>query len=153
MKLRCFITLASTLAVFGCGDAATSPQQDRGTHSLALMPSDGSADGVVRGTVLGVRFTDPTDTTSYEHVAAATVQVYLEFLGTRTDSSTPPVHQLVGSLTTDGHGAFELTDVPTGYFQLDVVPPAGSPYKPSTSGTVAFAAHSTATSIVWLNLK
>jgi hypothetical protein len=153
MKLRRFITLLSSLTTLGCGDAATSPQQDLGGHSLALMPGVGSADGVVRGTVLGMRLTDPTDTTSYEHVAAATVQVYLEFLGTRTDSSTAPLHQLVGSLTTDAHGTFELTDVPTGYFQLDVAPPAGSPYKPSTSGTVAFVAHSTATSIVWLNVK
>jgi hypothetical protein len=120
---------------------------------LALTPNDAAADGVVRGTVRGARLTNPADTTSFEHVAGATIAVYLEFTHIPTDSSTPPLHTLIGTLTTDAQGAFELTHVPTGYFQLQVTPPTGSPYKPGTSGTVAFEAHSTESAVVWLLLK
>jgi hypothetical protein len=124
-----------------------------GVHSLAVAPTDGTADGVVRGIVRGMRLTNASDTTSYERVAGASVAVYLEFTRLPTDSSTPPLHTLVGTLTTDDQGAFELTRVPTGYFQLQVTPPAASPYRAGTSGTVGFASHSTESATVWLYLK
>jgi hypothetical protein len=153
MKFRLAIALLATVAVAACGGDATGPQLPAGAHSLAITPSDAAANGVVRGTIRGMNLTNPSDTTSFERVAGATVAVYLEFTRLPTDSSTPPLHKLMGTLTSDTQGTFELTNVPTGYFQLQVTPPAGSPYKPGTSGTIGFNAGTTESAIVWLWLK
>jgi hypothetical protein len=153
MTSRLAIVLLAAVAVLACGGDSTGPQVTPGANSLAVAPSDGGADGVVRGTVRGMRLTNSSDTTSFERVAGATIAVYQEFTRLPTDSSTPPLHTLVGRLTTNAQGSFELTRVPTGYFQLQVTPPTGSPYRPGTSGTVGFATHSTDSAIVWLSLK
>jgi hypothetical protein len=108
---------------------------------------------VVRGTILGVRLTDPADTTSQEHVAGASIAVYLEFAHVPVDSSELPEHKLLGTITSDARGAFQLTNVPGGYYRLDVTPPPGSPYAPGTSGTVSFTANTQAAALVWLYLK
>jgi hypothetical protein len=118
-----------------------------------VAPNDSHADGVVRGTILGVRLTDPADTTSQEHVAGASIAVYLEFAHVPVDSSELPQHKLLGTITSDARGAFQLTNVPGGYYRLDVTPPPGSPYAPGTSGTVSFTANTQAAALVWLYLK
>jgi hypothetical protein len=153
MKSRLVVAILAITSIVACGSDSTGPQLPTGTHSLALTPNNASADGVVRGVVRGMKLTNPLDSTSYELLAGAKIDVYLEFTQIRTDSSTPPLHKLMGTLTTDAKGAFELTNVPTGYFQLLVTPPAGSPYQPGTSGTVAFSAGSTSLAVVWLWLK
>jgi len=153
MTSRFAVVLFAAIGVLGCGGDSTGPQVTPGANSLAIAPNDGAADGVVRGTVRGMRLTNSSDTTSFERVSGATITVYLEFTRLPTDSSTPPLHTLVGTLMTNAQGSFELTHVPTGYFQLQVTPPVGSPYRPGTSGTVGFATHSTDSAIVWLWLK
>lgn len=152
MKLTFVLPLVAA-ALIACGGDATSPPLVGGVHSLAITPNDATADGVVRGVVRGPRLTNPADTTSFERVGGVTIAVYLEFTRLPTDSSTPPLHKLMGTLTTDGQGTFQLTNVPTGYFQLQVTPPADSPYRPGTSGTVAFSTHSADSAVVWLLLK
>jgi hypothetical protein len=122
-------------------------------HSFAIAANDASADGVVRGFIRGLQLTNPQDSTSYERVAGVRLDVFLEFTRVPTDSSTAPLHQLLGSLTSDVNGAFELTNVPTGYYSLDITPPANSPYANAKSGTVAFSAHSVDSTVVWLTPK
>jgi hypothetical protein len=149
MKLL-FLVAAAIIA--GCGGDVSGPGPLQ-SHLLALAPNDAQATGVVRGTILGMRLVNPADTTSFEHVAGASIAVYLEFTHLPVDSSEGPKHQLLGTVTSDGVGKFELTNVPDGYYRLDVAPPTGSPYAPATSGTVAFKNNSETTSLVWLQLK
>jgi len=150
------ITLAVTSVLFAiaaCGGDTTSPKNAGSLHALAVAPNDGQADGIVRGIVRGERFVNAADTTSFERVSGASIGVYLEFSHVPVDSNEVAKHQLLGTITSDAQGAFQLTNVPTGYYRLDVTPPSGSPYKPGTSGTVTFTAHSEGTAVVWLYLK
>ena len=148
------LSLAVTIALLGaaCGGDPIGPVPSQ-SHVLSVAPNDSHADGVVRGTILGVRLTDPADTTSQEHVAGASIAVYLEFAHVPVDSSELPQHKLLGTITSDAQGAFQLTNVPDGYYRLDVTPPPGSPYAPGTSGTVSFTANTQAAALVWLYLK
>lgn len=151
MQNRMLRYLVAAFAVAACTHDATAPQSLASAHSLAIAPSDPSADGVVQGTVQALQLTNPSDSTSFEHVAGARIAVYLEFTHLPADSSAGVQHTLIGTLTTDAQGNFELDHVSPGYYELDVTPPSGSPFKPGTSGTVAFAAHATERTIVWLS--
>jgi hypothetical protein len=148
-----FFIAALCAVVLGCSRDATAPTITS-VHSFAIAANDASADGVVRGFIRGMQLTNPQDSTSYERVADVRLDVFLEFTHLPADSSaTPPLHQLLGSLTSDASGAFELTNVPGGYYSLDITPPATSPYASAKSGTVAFSAHSVDSTVVWLTPK
>jgi hypothetical protein len=147
-----FFIAALCAVVLGCSRDATAPTITS-VHSFAIAANDASADGVVRGFIRGMQLTNPQDSTSYERVAGVRLDVFLEFTHVPVDSSTAPLHQLLGSLTSDVNGAFELTNVPTGYYSLDITPPANSPYASTKSGTVAFSAHSVDSTVVWLTPK
>ena len=150
--MRIGLVLTSVLfAIVACSDS-TGPKTTS-LHALAVAPNDNQADGIVRGIIRGERLVNPSDTTSYERVANASIAVYLEFTHVPVDSAEVAKHQLLGTITSDSNGAFELTNVPTGYYSLNVTPPSGSPYKPATSGTVAFTAHTQGTAVVYLYLK
>lgn len=152
--MRIAIVITSVLlGVIACGGNATTPKTATQLHALAVAPNDGQADGIVRGIIRGERLVNAADTTSYERVADASIAVYLEFTHVPVDSNEVAKHQILGTITSDAQGAFQLTNVPTGYYRLDVTPPSGSPYKPGTSGTVTFTAHSEGTAVVWLYLK
>jgi hypothetical protein len=151
MQNRILMCIVAAFSVAACARDATGPQPPDLTHSLAIAPSDPTADGVVQGTVQGFHLTNPSDSTSFEHVAGARIAVYLQFTQLPADSSAGVLHTLVGTLTTDAQGNFELDHVPNGYYELDVTPPTGSPFQPGTSGTVAFAAHASERAIVWLS--
>jgi len=149
--MRLLLAVA-TVIIAGCGGDLSGPSTLQ-PHLLALSPNDAQATGVVRGTIRGARLVNPADTTSFEHVGGASIAVYLEFTHLPVDSSEVPRHQLLGTVTSDDVGKFELTNVPDGYYRLDVAPPTGSPYAPATSGTVAFKNNSETTALVWLQLK
>jgi len=150
------IAIAVTSMLFGiaaCSGDASEPKNAGLPHALAVAPNDAHADGIVRGIIRGERLVNPADTTSFERVANASIAVYLEFTHVPVDSNETAKHQLLGTITSDAEGAFQLTNVPTGFYRLDVTPPSGSPYKPATSGSIAFTAHSEGTAVVWLYLK
>lgn len=152
MRIR-FVLTGIFLAIVACSSDSTGPKTTS-LHELALAPNDNQADGVVRGVIRGMRLLNPSDSTSYERVANASIAVYLEFTKLPADSaSETPKHQLLGTITSDNLGAFELTNVPTGWYSLNVTPPAGSPYESGTSGTIAFTSHTQETAVVWLYLK
>lgn len=153
MRRRTAVAVVSAvLALAACADAS-GPGSTTGSHNLALAPDDPGADGVVRGVVKGDRLTNPADTTSFELVAGAKVTVYLEFDRLPADSANGVKHTLMGTVTSDTRGAFELDRVPSGYYRLDIAPPAGTPYQATSSGTLAFAAHTTQKAVVWLRQR
>ncbi|MEO7456581.1 MAG: hypothetical protein ABIY52_09995 [Gemmatimonadaceae bacterium] len=81
----------------------------------------------------------PSDTTR-ERVAGATIIVSREQRDSVGNGPATVTSVLIGSISTDARGEFELTRVPAGaYFRLDVTPPSTSPYRAGTSGTVSFA--------------
>src|SRR5689334_11712581 len=101
-------------AAIACSSDSTAPK-NASIHELALAPNDNQADGIVRGVVRGMRLVNSSDSTSYERVANASIAVYLEFTKLPADSSSEtPKHQLLGTVTSDDQGDFELTNVPTG---------------------------------------
>ena len=65
-----------------------------------------------------------------EPVPGAEVRVYHLVLDPGTPNDTvPKLRQLVGTVVTDAQGHFELSRIPPGEYNLDVAPPAASPYQ------------------------
>lgn len=147
------LACAATAAIAGCTSDSVSPTYQTPANVLAIAPDNSNADGVVRGVTQGLRLTNPADSTSFERVAGASIVVYLEFTQLPADSATGLIHQLMGTLVTDAQGTFELTHVPKGFYELDVTPPAGSPYQFEKAGSLAFDGSSTQSTIVWLTPK
>lgn len=74
--------------------------------------------------------TGVVDPPGSQPVPGAEVRVYHLVLDPDTPTDTvPKLRQLVGAVVTDEEGRFELTRIPRGEYNLDVVPPAGSPYQ------------------------
>lgn len=85
----------------------------------------------VHGIVRGVPGGGDSTTTPPVLVAGAAVTVYR--VGT-AGGDTLGVRERFATTTTDAGGRFTLTDVPSAYYTVEVVPPAGSPFDRGSSG-------------------
>jgi len=148
-------TLA-TAALVACSEASAPDAGLQGseapTSRIAATPATG--DVVVRGVVFGVdsgQGRSPSESLSAIAGASVTVvHVFREGGGGGDSLTTPATLKTIATVTSASDGTFELDDVPSGYFILDVVPPAASGYRAGRAGTVSLAKSSSDRAIVYL---
>ncbi|MGH7674965.1 MAG: hypothetical protein ACREMV_06810 [Gemmatimonadales bacterium] len=115
------------------------PPDTSGSDSTIVDPPPPPPDSSVSDTIgpppppppdSSVTDTGVVDPPGSEPVAGAEVRVYHLVLDPETpNDSVPKLRHLVGIVLTDTDGRFELTRIPQGEYNLDVVPPAASPYQ------------------------
>jgi hypothetical protein len=132
------------LAACACGpDITRAPSDAKATRStLAVAPSDTTARGVIRATIISDRLVRVSPDTACadsvkvpEHLAGAQVAVYREIRDSTAATGLTSVSDTeIGRLVSDSAGVVLLTNVPKGYYRLNVSPPAGSPYQSASAG-------------------
>jgi len=107
---------------------------------------------VLRGQVLGVDSANggPWHTSPIGGATVTAIHVWKDPAAGPDTARTPAVLTTIGTATADADGVFELRDVPTGYFFLDVSPPATTGYRSGRAGSVSFPAGSTDRAFVYL---
>ncbi|MFI5227417.1 MAG: hypothetical protein ACHQWU_00020 [Gemmatimonadales bacterium] len=126
--------------------------------TLAVAVGQPGATGVVRGTIFGQLQILASDTvgagTTPDRVAGATVDVSREVRDSTSDNGPVTVTTThIGTIVSDTSDRFTLTNVAKGYYQFDVTPPSGSPYKPATFSGLAFDTTDTQATAVFLHSK
>jgi hypothetical protein len=146
--------LAAAGAILGgvaaCGDASSPAAVPASKQRAASPPLTG--DAVLRGQVLGVDSANggPWHTSPIGGATVTAIHVWKDPAAGPDTSRTPAVLTTIGTATADADGVFELRNVPTGYFFLDVVPPPGTGYHSGRAGSVSFPATSTDRAFVYL---
>ena len=141
---------ASLLAA--CGDAsAPAPAAVVGSQRSRTAPPT-SGDAVLRGQVLGVDSANggPWHTSPIGGATVTAIHVWKDPAAGPDTSRTPAILTTIGTATADADGSFELRGVPSGYFFLDVVPPASTGYRSGRAGSVSFPQGSTDRAFVYL---
>ena len=152
-RLRRALLVATVLAASGlaaCSDAsapAATPAAKQRTTSPPL-----SGDAVLRGQVLGVDSANggPWHTSPIGGATVTAIHVWKDPAAGPDTARTPAILTAIGTTTADANGVFELRNVPTGYFFLDVSAPASTGYRSGRAGSVSFPASSTDRAFVYL---
>jgi hypothetical protein len=143
--------LAAAGALAACGDAS-APGPVAGGQSQRTTSPPLTGDAVLRGQVLGVDSANggPWHTTPIGGATVTAIHVWKDPAAGPDTSRTPAILTTIGTATADADGVFELRNVPTGYFFLDVVPPSSTGYRTGRAGSVSFPASSTDRAFVYL---
>lgn len=145
--------LLAAAALTACGDAsAPLPSEARGGQRSKTASPPTSGDAVVRGQVLGVDSANgqPWHAHPLGGAKVTAIHVWKDPAAGPDTSRAPAVLTTIGTTTTGGDGSFELRGVPSGYFFLDVVPPASSGFRSGRAGSVSFPQGSTEGAFVYL---
>lgn len=142
--------LLAASALAACSDAsapAAAPAAKQRTTSPPL-----TGDAVLRGQVLGVDSANggPWHASPIGGATVTAIHVWKDPAAGPDTARTPAILTTIGTATADADGVFELRGVPTGYFFLDVVPPASTGYRSGRAGSVSFPAASTDRAFVYL---
>ena len=151
--LRRALLVGATLAASGlaaCSEASAPAAAPAARQRTTSPPLTG--DAVLRGQVLGVDPASggPWHTSPIGGATVTAIHVWKDPAAGRDTARTPAILTAIGTTTADADGVFELRNVPTGYFFLDVVPPAATGYRSGRAGSVSFPAGSTDRAFVYL---
>jgi hypothetical protein len=119
-----FATFALALAL-ACSNQTTAPHNTTPVvhSSLAIAAGVAGAGGALSGTIIG----HPATGDSVQ-VSGATIIVYsLKTVpGSQTDTLPNQTPDSVGAITSASDGTFSVTSIPSGLYELAVVPPSSS---------------------------
>jgi hypothetical protein len=144
------VALLAASALAACSDTsapAATPAVKQRTTSPPL-----SGDAVLRGQVLGVDSANggPWHTSPIGGATVTAIHVWKDPAAGPDTARTPAILTTIGTTTADANGLFELRNVPTGYFFLDVSAPTSTGYRSGRAGSVSFPAGSTDRAFVYL---
>ena len=144
--------LLATSVVAACGEASAPDSSLTGGQRQRTTSPPLSGDAVLRGQVLGVDSANggPWHASPIGGATVTAIHVWKDPAAGPDTSRAPAILTTIGTATADVAGTFELKGVPTGYFFLDVVPPASTGYRSGRAGSVSFPQGSTDRAFVYL---
>ena len=143
--------LLAVSALAACSESSAPAAAVTGQQQRTTSPPL-TGDAVLRGQVLGVDSANggPWHTSPIGRATVTAIHVWKDPAAGPDTARTPATLTTIGTATADADGVFELRNVPTGYFFLDVVPPSSTGYRSGRAGSVSFSASSTDRAFVYL---